>query len=105
MNLCLCLCATLCFESIRRFFKSDVSSRSGVGGPVVGDLTGEYHYDHKKSVLNWQLPVIDASNSQGSLEFTISGHPDDFYPINVSFYSPKTMCNIHVSFCLNSSAR
>ncbi len=64
---------------------------------MVGDLSGEYHYDHKKSVLNWQLAVIDASNSSGSLEFTISGHPDDFYPIHVSFYSPKPMCNIHVS--------
>ena len=72
-------------------------SRSGVGGPVVGEVTGEYYYDQKKAVLDWQLPVIDASNSQGSLEFTIPGHPDDFYPINVSFYSQKTICKLQVS--------
>lgn len=78
---------------------------SGVGGPVVGELTGDYHYDHRKAILDWQLPVIDASNTQGSLEFTIAGHPDDFYPINVSFYSPKTMCNIQINEVQNSETR
>ena len=67
-----------------------------MGGPVVGEVSGDYHYDQKKAILNWQLPVIDASNTQGSLEFTMPGHPDDFYPINVSFYSPKTICNLQV---------
>ena len=72
--------------------------RSGVGAPVVGEVTGDYYYDQKKSMLDWQLPVIDASNSQGSLEFTMAGHPDDFYPINVSFYSQKTICKLQVSY-------
>jgi len=70
---------------------------SGVGGPVVGEVAGDYHYDQKKAILDWQLPVIDASNTQGSLEFTMPGHPDDFYPINVSFYSPKTICGLQLT--------
>ena len=59
---------------------------SGVGGPVVGELTGDYHYDHRKTILDWQLPVTDASNTQRSLELTIAGHPDEFYPINVVLF-------------------
>lgn len=71
---------------------------------MVGEVSGDYHYDQKKSILNWQLPVIDASNSQGSLEFAMSGHPDDFYPIHVSFYSPKTICNLQVCVSTPSSS-
>ncbi|XP_065055844.1 coatomer subunit delta-like [Rhopilema esculentum] len=78
---------------------------SGVGAPVVGEVTGDYYYDQKKSMLDWQLPVIDASNSQGSLEFSMAGHPDDFYPINVSFYSQKTICKLQVLDILNSESK
>ena len=70
--------------------------RSGVGAPVIGEITGEYHYDSRKSVLEWQLPVIDEANCTGSLEFTIAGNPDDFYPVTVSFYSTKTICDMQV---------
>ena len=64
-------------------------------------MAGDYHYDQKKAILDWQLPVIDASNTQGSLEFTMPGHPDDFYPINVSFYSPKTICGLQVGIIIS----
>ena len=71
--------------------------RHGVGAPVVGEIEGDYHYDHKRSVLEWQLPVIDESNKSGVLEFSISGHPDDFFPINVSFGSTKSFCDLKVT--------
>ncbi len=32
----------------------------------------------------------------GSMEFSIAGHPDDFFPVNVSFVSKKTYCDIEV---------
>lgn len=70
---------------------------SGVGAPNIGDINGDYHYDSKKSVLEWQLAAIDASNPNGSLEFTIPGHPDDFFPIHVSFYSTKTVCDVQIN--------
>lgn len=73
-------------------------SRHGVGGPVVGEIDGEYHYNHKQSQLDWQVPVIDTSNKSGSMEFTIAGHPEDFFPVNVSFYSSKTYCDVKVSW-------
>lgn len=81
-------CAPLC-----------VNHRHGVGGPVVGEVDGEYHYDHKHSVLEWQLPVIDSSNKNGSMEFNIAGHPGDFFPLSVTFSSPKSYCDLKVTTC------
>lgn len=69
----------------------------GVGGPVVGEVDGEYHYDHKHSVLEWQLPVVDSSNKSGSMEFSIAGHPGDFFPVSVSFSSTKSYCNLKIT--------
>ncbi|EDO33668.1 predicted protein [Nematostella vectensis] len=68
----------------------------GVGGPVVGEIDGEYHYNHKQSTLGWQVPVIDASNKSGSMEFSIAGQPGDFFPVTVSFFSSKTYCDLKI---------
>lgn len=65
----------------------------------MGEVDGEYHYDHKHSVLEWQLPVIDLSNKSGSMEFSIAGSPGDFFPVSVTFSSPKSYCNLKVQ-CL-----
>ena len=75
-----------------------------MGGPVVGEVDGEYHYDHKHSVLEWQLTLIDASNKSGSMEFSIAGHPGDFFPLTVSFMSSKSYSGVKVSLicCLSS---
>ena len=70
--------------------------RSGVGAPIVGDCDGEYNYDSRKNMLVWSLPVIDAANKSGSLEFSIGGHPDDFFPVNVNFVSKKSYCDLQV---------
>lgn len=71
--------------------------RSGVGAPVVGDLDGEYRHDSRKNILEWCLPVIDENNKSGSLEFSIAGRPNDFFPVNVSFVSKRNYSNIEVS--------
>ncbi|XP_028400198.1 coatomer subunit delta-like [Dendronephthya gigantea] len=68
----------------------------GVGAPVVGEIEGDYHYDHKRSVLEWQIPVIDESNKSGAMEFSVSGHPDDFFPVHVSFGSTKSFCDLKI---------
>lgn len=70
--------------------------RSGVGAPVIGDLDGEYKHDSRRNVLEWCLPVIDANNKTGSLEFSVAGQPNDFFPINVSFVSKRNYCDIQV---------
>uniref|UniRef100_A0A8C1ETW8 Coatomer subunit delta n=2 Tax=Cyprinus carpio TaxID=7962 RepID=A0A8C1ETW8_CYPCA len=70
---------------------------SGVGAPVVGDLDGQYNHDSRKNILEWSLPVIDEKNKSGSLEFSINGKPDDFFPIHVSFVSKRNFCDIQVA--------
>lgn len=85
-----------------RLFTLEMQSsahRSGVGAPVIGDLDGEYKHDSRRNTLEWCLPVIDANNKTGSLEFTIAGQPNDFFPINVSFVSKRNYCNLQVSHC------
>lgn len=67
---------------------------SGVGAPVISEGDGEQHFDSHKKVLQWRLPFIDATNKSGSLEFSINGHPDDFFPVNVSFVSKNSYCDI-----------
>ncbi|GAA6103326.1 archain 1a isoform X1 [Tachysurus ichikawai] len=70
---------------------------SGVGAPVIGDLDGDYRHDSRRNVLEWCLPVVDVKNKTGSLEFSIAGQPNDFFPINVSFISKGSYCDIQVS--------
>nr|XP_015192855.1 PREDICTED: coatomer subunit delta [Lepisosteus oculatus] len=70
---------------------------SGVGAPLIGDLDGEYRHDSRRNVLEWCLPVIDAKNKTGSLEFSIAGQPNDFFPVHVSFVSKRNYCDIQIS--------
>lgn len=75
---------------------------AGVGGPNIGEVDGDYNYDAKKASLEWNLAVINSNNASGSMEFTIAGCSDDFFPINVSFYSTKTICDISMKEVLNT---
>ncbi|KAF4073096.1 hypothetical protein AMELA_G00254810 [Ameiurus melas] len=70
---------------------------SGVGAPVIGDLDGEYRHDSRRNVLEWCLPVVDVKNKTGSLEFSIAGQPNDFFPVNVSFVSKGNYCDIQAT--------
>lgn len=88
-----------------RFLSRRVSRpRSGVGAPVIGEIDGEYRHDSRRSLLEWCLPVIDAKNRSGSLEFSIAGQPSDFFPVHVSFISRKNYCNIQVGLWLAAPA-
>lgn len=72
-----------------------------MGAPVIGDLDGEYKHDSRRNVLEWCLPVIDANNKTGSLEFSIAGQPNDFFPISVTFVSKRNYCDIQVGWNLS----
>ncbi|XP_074653755.1 coatomer subunit delta-like [Tubulanus polymorphus] len=69
---------------------------SGVGAPVVNECEGEYTHDSRKNILEWHLDVIDSSNKSGSMEFSINGHPDDFFPVNVTFSSQRPFCELEL---------
>jgi hypothetical protein len=63
---------------------------------VIGKIDGDYQFDQRKTTLIWSLPVIDQSNSEGSLEFSIRGKSGDFFPIQVDFNAETPFCDIKV---------
>jgi hypothetical protein len=71
-------------------------SRSGGQTPVIGKIDGEYQFDNRKTTLIWTLAVIDQSNSEGSLEFSVRGKAADFFPIQVDFIAETPFCDIKV---------
>jgi len=69
----------------------------GCGAPNVSECEGEYQYEARKNILTWRLPVVDASNKSGALEFSCQGHTEDFFPINVAFYSKRPYADLSVA--------
>ena len=82
------------------FFPPVSICSAGVGAPVVGECEGDYNHDSRKHVLTWTIPVVDSSNGNGSMEFTVPGSSDDFMPIKVEFVSATTFCQIKVCVCV-----
>ena len=80
---------------IYKYFQYFLYHRHGVNAPVVAENDGDYTFD-KRAGLQWRLPVIDATNKTGSMEFSCGGNPDDFFPVQVSFFSKKTYSQIQV---------
>jgi hypothetical protein len=62
----------------------------------VNECDGEYTHDPRKNVLLWTLPVIDASNKSGSLEFSATALPGDFFPLQINFVSNKSYADLMV---------
>ncbi|UJR35926.1 hypothetical protein I4U23_028668 [Adineta vaga] len=65
--------------------------------PVIGKIDGDFQFDSRKTTLTWSLPVIDQSNSEGSLEFSVRGKAADFFPIQVDFVAETPYCDIRVA--------
>lgn len=60
--------------------------------PSVAEYDGTYNYDARKHTLTWNIPVIDAANRSGSMEFSCSSSiPGDFFPVQVSFHQIKSL--------------
>lgn len=70
---------------------------SNVAAPIVKDCDGDYSYEKYKNCMFWRISTIDKSNANGRLEFTVSGHASDFFPVNVEFNSNVSYCNIEVA--------
>ncbi|XP_037031893.1 coatomer subunit delta [Bradysia coprophila] len=70
--------------------------------PSVAECDGDYHHDSRKNVLQWNLPVIDASNKAGSMEFSVPASiPGDFFPVQVSFSSKIPYADLKATNVLN----
>ncbi|KAJ3414872.1 Coatomer subunit delta [Chytridiales sp. JEL 0842] len=67
----------------------------GNSAPSVGDVEGHYKVDKNRRIIDWQLPIIDQSNKNGVLEFTVNSEDvSAFFPISVSFNSNKSLCHV-----------
>ncbi|CAI4230637.1 unnamed protein product [Auanema sp. JU1783] len=65
--------------------------------PVVSECEGSYEFQKTRNQILWTLPVIESSNSSGTLEFTVpNGHSDHFFPVQVKFSSEKLFADISV---------
>jgi coatomer subunit delta len=75
-----------------------ISRTIGVA-PLVKHIDGDYKFDKLKNILIWQIANIDKLNSNGSIEFSVSGagHVNDFFPINVNFSSQKSYCDLQIA--------
>jgi hypothetical protein len=70
---------------------------SGGQTPVIGKIDGDYQFDNRKTTLIWSLPVIDQSNPEGVLEFSMRGKAADFFPIQVDFVAETPFCDIKIT--------
>ncbi len=77
-------------------------NRAHVPAPIIKQIDGEYTYEKYKNQLLWRIASIDDSNTTGALEFSVQGHPNDFFPVNVSFSSTRSYCDLRVETVIAS---
>jgi coatomer subunit delta len=76
----------------------------GNQSPTVSECEGTYECDSRNTRIIWRLPLVDADNRSGTMEFTIKGgHTDDFFPVTVSFHSQRSYCGMQILDALNSA--
>lgn len=89
------------YESTSSFELANVCIAVPVPGlrdpPTVNQIDGDYRYNPRQAVLEWDIELIDDSNRNGSMEFVVpAGDPDQFFPIEVSFSSKSTFCDVKI---------
>ncbi|GAB0091040.1 Coatomer subunit delta [Sergentomyia squamirostris] len=63
--------------------------------PSIAECDGDYNHDSRKNILTWSLPIIDANNKAGSMEFSVPASiPGDFFPLQVAFVSKTPYADI-----------
>jgi len=74
--------------------------------PNIVSVDGTHKHLQSSNELVWEIALIDASNSAGTLEFNIAQkNGDAFFPINVSFSSPRLYCAVEVTGVKGSDDR
>ena len=73
--------------------------------PGIESIDGQYKHDPNTGMMCWHHDVIDANNSTGSLEFSISGNDVDvFFPVQIAFTSQSLLCPIEITSLTNTSS-
>lgn len=69
----------------------------------LSQVDGDTHYDSRKSQLLWTIDLLDDSNRSGSLEFVVpAASAETFFPVDVSFTSATTLCQLTVKSVSNT---
>jgi len=72
--------------------------------PQVSQADGDYRWDSRRSVLFWEIELIDNSNRNGSMEFAVPAcDTDTFFPIEVGFSSKGTLCQVAVDSVVHAT--
>jgi len=70
----------------------------GMGNPTVSEVEGSYNINHQNRYVEWQIPIIDADNRSGSMEFSVQGNDtNSFFPVRVNFTSSQSFSNINIA--------
>lgn len=60
-------------------------------------MDGDWRFNSRKSLLEWNIELIDDSNRTGALEFVVPySDPDDFFPVDVSFTCSDLVCDVSI---------
>lgn len=64
---------------------------------LLSQIDGDWRYDSRRGALIWSIDLIDDTNRSGSMEFVVPACDSEaFYPIEVSFNTSKTLCDIAI---------
>ncbi|CDO73414.1 hypothetical protein BN946_scf185013.g48 [Trametes cinnabarina] len=66
--------------------------------PTVSSHSGEWALNPSSHSLDWSIPLINAEERSGSLEFSVGG--DDtgvFFPVRVSFVGEGSIAGVHLA--------
>jgi len=67
------------------------------GQPQVTQVDGTHHFNNREKLLEWVIDLVDDSNANGSLEFSVQdADVEGFFPINVAFGATGTICDVKV---------
>jgi len=65
--------------------------------PEIVSVDGGVSHNVNGGELTWSIPIIDRSNSSGSLEFNIAQKSANiFFPISVNFTSQTLFCDVEI---------
>ncbi len=67
--------------------------------PKIDHIDGEYSINPKLKCLEWRIPLIDSSNSSGTLEFSVSGEDvATLFPVRVTFsVEDHPFCDVDIA--------
>ena len=86
---------TKCGRMRRRLHHGHPAKCSSMAGKTLDKPSFRFNFPAKLT-NSLQHPLIDANNKSGSLEFSVGGNPDDFFPVTLAFNSTKSFSGIKV---------